>query len=92
MQHIHSYSSPNDLYNQIIGGLNKIGKNLSAAKLDDLQPAGEFHIHGDVATIELITLSSFISYMYILRTATVAVFYLSTIFCWNEINFTFQDS
>ena len=50
MKHIHSYYSPSDLYNSIIEGLNKIGKELSEVTLDDLQPVDEFHIRGDVAT------------------------------------------
>jgi len=36
MKHIHSYYSPNDLYNKIIEGLNKLGKDLSKITLDDL--------------------------------------------------------
>lgn len=66
MEHIHSYYSPNDLYNSIIIGLNAIGKDLSKATLDDLQPVDEFHIRGDTATKELIKLSSFKPYMHIL--------------------------
>ena len=66
MKHIHSYYSPNDLYNSIIEGLNAIGKDLSALTLDDLQPVDEFHIRGDVATKELIKLSGFGSGMHIL--------------------------
>ncbi len=34
--HIHSYYSPNDLYNKIVDGLNKLGKDLSEVTLDDL--------------------------------------------------------
>ncbi len=59
MKHIHSYYSPNDLYNKIIEGLNEMGKDLSKVTLDDLQPVDEFHIRGDVATKELIKLSGF---------------------------------
>ena len=66
MKHIHSYYSPNNLYNKIIQGLNKIGKDMSRITLDDLQPVDEFHIRGDVATKELIKLSSFRSDMHIL--------------------------
>lgn len=66
MQHIHSYYSPNDLYNKIIEGLNKIGKDLSKLTLDDLQPVDEFHIRGDVATKELIALSNFTADMHII--------------------------
>ena len=33
MKHIHSYYSPNDLYNKIIEGLNEIGKDLSKITL-----------------------------------------------------------
>ncbi|MFV1975624.1 MAG: class I SAM-dependent methyltransferase [Candidatus Scalindua sp.] len=66
MKHIHSYYSPNDLYNNIIEGLNEIGKDLSEVTLDDLQPVDEFHIRGDVATKELIKLSGFTPDMHIL--------------------------
>ena len=66
MKHIHSYYSPNDLYNKIIEGLNKLGKDLSKITLDDLQPVDEFHIRGDVATKELINLSAFTPDMHIL--------------------------
>ena len=63
---IHSYYSPNDLYNRIIDGLNKIGKELSTITLEDLHPVDEFHIRGTVATKELIQLSEFTSDMHIL--------------------------
>jgi SAM-dependent methyltransferase len=66
MKHIHSYYSPNDLYNKIIEGLNEIGTDLSKVTLDDLQPVDEFHIRGDVATKELIKLSGFTPDMHIL--------------------------
>lgn len=66
MKHIHSYYSPNDLYNSIINGLSEIGKDLSKVTLDDLQPVDEFHIRGDVATKELIKLSDFTPDMHIL--------------------------
>ena len=66
MKEIHSYYSPNDLYNKIIDGLGKIGKDLSSVTLDDLQPVDEFHIRGDVATKELIKLSNFTPDMHIL--------------------------
>ncbi len=66
MKHIHSYYSPNDLYNRIIDGLNIIGKELSKVTLDDLQPVDEFHIRGSVATQELINLSRFKPGMHIL--------------------------
>ena len=66
MKHIHSYYSPNDLYNRIIDGLNEIGTDLSEVTLDDLQPVDEFHIRGHVATKELIDLSGFTSDMHIL--------------------------
>jgi SAM-dependent methyltransferase len=59
MKNIHDYYSPNDLYNTIIEGLNKLGKDLSKVTLDDLQPVDEFHIRGDAATKELIALASF---------------------------------
>ena len=49
MKHIHSYYSPNDLYNKIIDGLNNLGKDLSEVTLNDFQPVDEFHIRGDVA-------------------------------------------
>lgn len=66
VKHIHTYYSPNDLYNRIIEGLHKLGKDLSKITLDDLQPVDEFHIRGDAATKELIKLSSFTSDMHIL--------------------------
>jgi len=56
---IHNYYSPNDLYNKIIEGLDKLGIDLSNVTLDDLQPVDEFHIRGDTATNELIALSDF---------------------------------
>ena len=63
---IQSYYSPNDLYNKIVEGLNKLGKDLSKVTLDDLQPVDEFHIRGDTATKELIKLSGFTPDMHIL--------------------------
>jgi SAM-dependent methyltransferase len=66
MKHIHRYYSPNDLYNKIIDGLNELGKDLSKVTPDDLQPVDEFHIRGDVATNELITLSNFTPDMHVL--------------------------
>lgn len=66
MKCIHSYYSPNDLYNRIIEGLNKLGKDLSKVTLDDLQPVDEFHIRGDTATKELIKLAGFTPDMHIL--------------------------
>ena len=66
IRHIHSYYSPNDLYNKIIDGLNKLGKDLSKVTLDDLQPVDEFHIRGDAATEELIKLAEFKPDMHIL--------------------------
>ena len=66
MKHIHSYFSPNNLYNKIIEGLDNLGKDLSNIGLDDLQPVDEFHIRGDIATKELIKLSSFSPAMHIL--------------------------
>lgn len=64
--HIHKYYSPNNLYNEIIQGLGKLGKDLSAVTLDDLQPVDEFHIRGDTATKELIALAQFTPDMHIL--------------------------
>lgn len=66
MKHIHSYYSPNNLYNSILDGINQVGKDLSAITLDDLQPVDEFHIRGSVATTELIALSEFTPGMTIL--------------------------
>jgi SAM-dependent methyltransferase len=66
MKHIHSYYSPNDLYNKIIEGLEKLGRELSTVTLDDLKPVDEFHIRGEVATRELIELSGFTPDMHIL--------------------------
>ena len=64
--HIHGYYSPNDLYNKIIDGLNRLGKDLSKLTIDDLQPVDEFHIRGDSATKELIELAEFSADMHIL--------------------------
>ncbi len=66
-KHIQRYYSPNDLYNRILEGLDKLGKELSEITLDDLAPVDEFHIRGDVATKELITLSGFTPDMHILE-------------------------
>ncbi len=66
MKHIHSYYTPNDLYNKIINGLKKLGIDLADVTPDDLQPVDEFHIRGDAATNELIALSHFTSNMHIL--------------------------
>lgn len=66
IKHIHSYYSPNDLYNRIIEGLNQLGKDLQNVTIDDLQPVDEFHIRGNAATEELIKLSGFIPGMHIL--------------------------
>ena len=66
MKHIHSYYSPNDLYNRIIQALDEIGKDPSKVTLDDLQPVDEFHIRGNVATRELIELAGFTPEMHIL--------------------------
>jgi len=65
-QHIRRYYSPNGLYDRIIQGLVKLGKDLSRVTLDDLQPVDEFHIRGDTATKELIRLSGFTPEMHIL--------------------------
>ena len=61
---IHSYYSPNGLYNTIIEGLNQMGKDLSSLTLEDLHPVDEFHIRGTVATQELIALCKFTSEMH----------------------------
>jgi len=66
IKHIHSYYSPNNLYNKIIGGLDKLGVDLLKVTLNDLQPVDEFHIRGDTATRELIKLSGFTPNMHIL--------------------------
>jgi SAM-dependent methyltransferase len=66
IKHIHSYYSPNDLFNRIIDGLNKLGTDLSQVTLDDLKPVDEFHIRGDAATRELIKLAAFSSDQHIL--------------------------
>lgn len=70
---IHSYYSPNDLYNKIIDGLHKLGKDLSSVTLDDLQPVDEFHIRGDTATRELIELAGFTPDMHILDVERVSL-------------------
>ncbi len=56
---IQGYYSPDDLYDRIVEGLGKLGKDLSKLTLDDLQPVDEFHIRGDAATRELIELAGF---------------------------------
>jgi cyclopropane fatty-acyl-phospholipid synthase-like methyltransferase len=66
MKHIHSYYSPNDLYNRIIDGLRNMGKDLSKVTLDDLLPVDEFHIRSKTATHELIKLAGFTPDMHIL--------------------------
>lgn len=66
IEHINSYYSPNDLYNKIVEGLEKLGVDLSQVTLDDLQPVDEFHIRGDTATKELIKLSGFTPDLHIL--------------------------
>lgn len=66
IKQIHSYYSPNDLYNRIIEGLDKIGKDLSKLALEDLHPVDEFHIRGTTATNELVKLSGFTSDMHVL--------------------------
>ncbi|TDG12595.1 class I SAM-dependent methyltransferase [Seongchinamella unica] len=66
LRRIHGYYSPNDLYNKIIDGLDKLGKDLANVTLDDLQPVDEFHIRGDTATRELIQLAGFQPDMHIL--------------------------
>lgn len=65
-QHIHGYYSPHDLYNRILEGLARLGKDLATLTLDDLQPVDEFHIRGDAATRELIELAKFSPGMHIL--------------------------
>jgi len=66
MKHITGYYTPNNLYNKILEGLETLGKDLSSVTLDDLQPVDEFHIRGDVATKELISLSNFNPEMHII--------------------------
>lgn len=66
MKHIHSYYSPNDLYNKIIDGLHNSGIDPAKATLDDLLPVDEFHIRSKTATYELIKLAGFTSDMHIL--------------------------
>lgn len=66
MKHIYDYYSPNNLYNQIIKGLEDIGKDLASLNLEDLHPVDEFHIRGTTATNELIELAQFTPDMHIL--------------------------
>lgn len=63
---IQSYYSPDDLFNKIVDGLHRLGKDVSQLTLDDLQPVDEFHIRGDAATRELISLAAFTPEMHIL--------------------------
>ena len=62
----YNYYSPNGLYNSIIEGLHKTGKDMSALTLEDLHPVDEFHIRGTEATQELIALCEFTSAMHVL--------------------------
>jgi SAM-dependent methyltransferase len=66
VQNIYDYYSPNDLFNKIIEGLDKLGINLQNVTPKDLQPVDEFHIRGDAATKELIELAEFTPEMHIL--------------------------
>ncbi|MDH5798779.1 MAG: methyltransferase domain-containing protein [Paracoccaceae bacterium] len=66
IRNIHRYYSPDNLYDKIVRGLDRLGKDLSKVTLDDLQPVDEFHIRGDAATRELIGLSGFTPDMHIL--------------------------
>ncbi len=63
---INDYYSPNNLYNKIVSGLERLGIDLSSVTLDDLQPVDEFHIRGDTATKELIELAQFSPGLHIL--------------------------
>jgi len=65
-QHIRAYYSPEDLLNKIKTALVESGRGLENLTLDDLQPVDEFHIRGQVATMELIKLSGFSADMHIL--------------------------
>jgi len=66
IQHIQGYYSPKNLFEKIINGLERLGKDLASVTLDDLQPVDEFHIRGDTATNELIKLAKFTPDMHIL--------------------------
>ena len=66
IRHIHGYYSPNGLYDRIVEGLGRLGKDPASITLDDLQPVDEFHIRGDAATRELIALAEFSPDMHIL--------------------------
>jgi len=66
-EHIHQYYTPMGLYDRILNGLAKLGRELSEVTLDDLAPVDEFHIRGDEATRELIALSGFAPDMHILE-------------------------
>lgn len=66
IKHIHRYYSPSGLYDKILTGLCRLGKDLSRITPDDLQPVDEFHIRGDTATRELIALANFTPDMHIL--------------------------
>lgn len=63
---IHGYYSPDGLYEKIIDGLARLGKDPAHITLDDLQPVDEFHIRGDTATRELIALCGFTPDMHVL--------------------------
>lgn len=66
IKHIHSYYTPNDLYNKIKKGLETLEIDLDKVTPNDLQPVDEFHIRGDKATNELIALANFSDDMHIL--------------------------
>lgn len=58
-ERIQDYYSPDDLYDKIVDGLNRLGKDLAVITPEDLQSVDEFHIRGEAATRELIALAAF---------------------------------
>ncbi|WP_168427293.1 hypothetical protein [Candidatus Colwellia aromaticivorans] len=54
IQHIYRCFSSNDLFNNIIEGLNNLDKDFPNTTLDYLHPVDELHIRGDTATKKLI--------------------------------------
>ncbi len=66
-ENIRSYYTPDNLLDRIKSALIAQGKSLDHLTLDDLQPVDEFHIRGQVATMELIEASGFTANMHILE-------------------------
>lgn len=66
MTGINRYYSPDNLYDRILDGLARLGREPTCVSLDDLQSVDEFHIRGSFATFELIELAEFDEGMHVL--------------------------